>query len=166
MKDIIKLTLKVLSIIIVFVFGFNPPASTQTCKEVLKLCPPMNNMYNKQSLQRSYKILPQQKLKIVHVFYGSTAYNINICKQDSLGDFRVKILDYESGKVFWDNIEDDFTSSINISFGSTKRIIIEAFAKEPSKFNGQRNCVGLVIRYHRDEEKKDEPVPSDPPGMF
>ncbi|GAF02219.1 hypothetical protein [Saccharicrinis fermentans] len=137
----------------------------QSCADVLKLCPPVDELYNKKAMARTYKMNPTQKLKIIHVFYGSTAYHINICKYDSLGDFRLKVLDYENGNVFWDNGDDNFTDEINISFGSTKRVILEITAENPEKFHEQRSCIGLVINYHREERKDEIPEPSNPIGL-
>ncbi|SMO37650.1 hypothetical protein SAMN06265379_101356 [Saccharicrinis carchari] len=134
----------------------------QSCADVLKLCPPADKIYNKQSLARTYRMHPAQKLKIVHVFYGSTAYHINICKSDSLGQFHLQVIDDESGAVFWDNANDDYSSTINISFGSTKRIILEIEALNPEKFKKQWGCLGLAIRYHREESAAQNQKPEMP----
>ncbi len=131
-------------------------ANAQSCAEVLKLSAPADKLYNKQSMARSFKMNPSQKIKIVHVFYGSTAYHIDICKPKSLGDFRLKVVDDETGTIFWDNAADDFDSQINISFGTTKRIIIEVEAVNPENFMGQSNCLGLIIKYHREEKVIDK----------
>ena len=143
---------KFLTIMVLLVMIGLSNSKAQSCAEVLKLCAPSDNLYNKQSLARTYKMYPSQKIKIVHVFYGGTAYHIDVCKPDSLGDFRLKLVDDETGTIFWDNAADDYDSQINISFGSTKRIIIEVEAANPEKFKKQSSCLGLIIKYHRDEQ--------------
>lgn len=157
----------------------------QSCKEVFEFCSPVDSIFNKQSFSRSYKISPSQKLKLVQVFYASTGYSINLCKDESLGDFRVRIIQWSTNDVLWDNKDDDFDTSISISFGSTQRIIIEITPQEPEKFNGMSNCLGVMIRYYRVEipelmpkespkelpkekrkEKTDDiPEPGTPPGV-
>lgn len=126
--------------------------NAQSCAEVLKLCAPADNLYNKQSMARTFKMNPSQKIKIIHIFYGGTAYHIDICKPESLGNFHLTVIDDETGSIFWDNAADDYDSHINISFGSTKRIIIEVEAVNPENFNKQANCLGLIIKYHREEQ--------------
>ncbi|MGQ1783923.1 MULTISPECIES: hypothetical protein [unclassified Saccharicrinis] len=164
MKNMINFTSKViLAVILLFVVANSTRA--QSCADVLKLCSPVDKLYNKKAMARTYKVKPTQKLKIVHVFYGSTAYQISVCKPDRLGDFRLKVIDYENGNVFWDNGEDNFTDKINISFGSTKRVFLEITAENPEKFNGQEGCLGVVINYHREEKREEMAAPSNLPGM-
>jgi hypothetical protein len=150
-----------LSIMILFALGmfglFPSHMHAQSCKEVFEFCSPVDSIFNKQSFSRSYKISPAQKLKLVQVFYASTGYSINLCKDESLGDFRVRIIQWSTNDVLWDNKDDDFDTSISISFGSTQRIIIEITPQEPEKFNGMSNCLGVMIRYYRVEIPEDIP---------
>ncbi|TLX74046.1 hypothetical protein E9993_13170 [Labilibacter sediminis] len=140
-------------------------AQAQSCNDVFDFCPPTNKLFNKQAFARSYKIKPNQKLQLIQVFYGGTAYHINLCKEEFLGDFRVRILDFNTKKVLWDNIDDHFSTSISISFGSSQRIFLEITPQNPENFRGISRCLGIVVRYYRNEKLKDDP-PTEPPGSF
>lgn len=149
--------------IALFLISLNSHA--QSCSDVFELCPPNDKLFNKQAFARSYKIKPKQKLQLVQVFYGGTGYHINLCKEDFLGDFRIRLLDFATKKVLWDNATDKFTTSISISFGSTQRIFLEVTPQNPENFRGMSRCLGIVVRYYRDEELRDTP-PSDPETGF
>jgi len=164
-KKIIKKAIKLCLLCLVYiVFAFQ--LNAQSCKDVFSFCPPSSDLFNKQAFARSYKVKPTQKLQLVQVFYGGTGYHINICKKDFLGDFRIKLLDFSTKKVLWDNINDNYNTSISISFGSTQRIFMDISPLNPENFDGMSQCIGIVVRYYRDEELKDSSPPDDPSYDF
>jgi hypothetical protein len=133
----------------------------QSCKSVLNLCSSSGELFNKQSLARSYKINPNQKLRLIHLFYSGIPYQLNVCKEDSLGDFSIRLLEYDSQEVLWDNTNEEYITSLSISFGVTQRVLLEIQPHSPEKFKEQSNCVGVIVRYHQEDEVEDAP-PSDP----
>lgn len=165
MKNIINTTLKTIVVILFLNIISAKIAYSQLCNDVFDFCKVDDSFYNKRSMARSYKIFPSQKIQLIHLFYGSKAYNINICKNDSLGNFEVKIIDYKSKVILWSNEEDKYEQSINISFGSTKRIIIEVKAQSPENFKDQSSCFGVLINYHIDEKKEIEDTTLEEPPM-
>ncbi len=165
MKYVYTFFIKGFLFLFVFHLFFVGLTKAQTCKEVFSFCDVDDSFFSKRSLARSYKIQPNQKLQLIHLFYGGTGYQINVCKDEELGDFEVKIIDFKNRTVLWDNSEDNYDSSISISFGATQRIIVEITPKNPENFKELSKCVGVIINYHREEELKDTTTPEDPPGM-
>lgn len=136
--------------------------NAQSCKDAFKFCPPSSELFNKQAFAQSYKIKPLQKLQLLQIFNGGISYHINLCKEDFLGNFRVKLLDFATLKVLWDNANDKYTTNISVSFGSTQRIFLEITPQNPENFKGISRCIGVNVWYHRDEGFQDFSESSDP----
>jgi len=156
MKDLKRVT-NLNTIVCILIFGaFLSTINAQSCRDVLNACPKVDDFFNFKTMARTYKINPNQKLKIYQIFYGSKGYNINLCNRDTTSKFHIRILDNSAENVFWDNSTDNYSNNISISFGSTQRILIEISAVDPSKITLNNNCLGIEIRYHKDKTESPE----------
>jgi len=94
-----------------------------------------------------------QTSKFLVTFYGDKDYKVICGTESGFEPVRIRIVDQSDGKVFYDNIEDDYNESIGFSIEKTQQLTIEvtllAQDFEPSDFEENRACVGILILWRR-----------------
>ncbi len=119
-------------------------------------CLPTDTYHNKKSLARTYPIKNNEKINLIHYFYGEKAYHIQLCKSNKNIIYRIKLIDPETNYVFWDNQKDSFTDHVNVSFGTTTRINIEIEAVNKDPKYSTSEMIGLSVYYHEEQKKQNE----------
>jgi hypothetical protein len=118
-------------------------------------------------LRRDYKIYsqshsvsmsPVDTVELNMVFYGQNDYILSFCTHRKMYPVHFILKDTHTGKVLYDNEEDDFIESLGLGFDVTKSIIIvvNVLARESSEeeIRGNVGCLGLLIQYKNYPKKK------------
>ncbi|MCW3787486.1 hypothetical protein [Plebeiibacterium sediminum] len=119
-------------------------------------CEPTDTYHNKKALARIYPIKNQEKINLIHYFYGEKAYHIQLCKSNKKITYRIRLIDPETKYVFWDNKKDSFTDHVNVSFGTTTRINVQIEALNIDSKHRNGEMFGLSVYYHEEQKKQNE----------
>ncbi len=147
----------ILYIVFLFYLINSPFTSAQSNKtRAIELdCEPTDTYHNKKALARIYPI-NNEKINLIHYFYGEKAYHIQLCKSNKNITYRIKLIDPETKYVFWDNQKDSFTDHINVSFGTTTRINIEIQAVNKDSKHANNETIKLSVYYHEEQKKQNQ----------
>lgn len=103
------------------------------------------------SQSRSDLIKVGVPLKYNMVFYGEQEYMISFCTMENFYPVHFKLMDGMTGKVFYDNRNDDYKESFAFALERTRRIVVEveilankASEKEKEEFYP---CIGMYIQF-------------------
>jgi hypothetical protein len=87
------------------------------------------------------------------VLNGGRDYIISCCTEEDFYPINFKILTLEGNEVVYDNMQDEYMSSIGFTLDNTQtvRVIITLLAdeKDPLDFDENRACVGIAIQFRK-----------------
>lgn len=94
-----------------------------------------------------------QTSKFLVTLYGDKDYKVICAAEKGYEPVRFRIVDQSDGKVFYDNMEDDYNESIGFSIEKTQQLTIEvtllAENYKPDDFTENRACIGILILWRR-----------------
>ncbi len=87
------------------------------------------------------------------IFYGKKDYIVTVCTEKGYAPVHFRIKDIESGKILYDNLEDDYIESIGFTIDHPQKAIFEvtllAENIDPENFGEPIACVGINIQWKR-----------------
>jgi hypothetical protein len=143
--------------ITVFIFLVSDIASGQTCYKFHETgaCGPI-------ATKEGFKLFGQSKSAIFEInqtskllvtFYGGKDYKVICATEKGYEPVHFKIYDASDGKIFYDNMEDDYNESVGFSVEKTQQLTVEvtllAENYEPTDFANNRACVGILILWRK-----------------
>jgi hypothetical protein len=112
--------------------------------------------YKIEGQSRSNVIGVGDKLIYNVIFYGGRNYKLFFCASDLFYPVHFTLTDELSKKLIYDNSEDDFSKTIELSIENTRKVLIEiSVLAQDADEEVKRNyfgCLGFLM-YWRDEEK-------------
>ena len=114
--------------------------------------------YNVYSQSHSVSMSPLDTIEFNTVFYGQNDYILSFCTHRKMYPVHFILKDGQTGKVLYDNEQDDYIESLGLGFDVTKslNILVTVLARESSEDEIRENvgCLGLLIQYKNYPNKK------------
>lgn len=98
-------------------------------------------------------LLKDSTVTLPVIFYGNKDYVVTVCTERGFFPVHFVIRNTETGKVFYDNMEDNYFESVGFTVQHPRKCVFEVtlLAKdvEPSDFGDSQACVGINIQWRR-----------------
>ena len=90
------------------------------------------------------------------MLYGGKDYIFSVCTEFGYEPVHFKIEDIETGEIIYDNMDDDYYSSVGFSIYDPQKVKVEVTIKAegftPEDFSDNRACVGVHILWRKTEK--------------
>lgn len=99
-------------------------------------------------------------LKFNVVFSGNRDYIISFCTDQKYYPINIRLIEPETGRVIYNNVSDDYNTSIGVGFYKTQNVILEAtliaeYLEKDMIKSTDNVCVGLILQRKKVFFKKD-----------
>ncbi|HBX51590.1 MAG: hypothetical protein A2309_00305 [Bacteroidetes bacterium RIFOXYB2_FULL_35_7] len=119
----------------------------QNCNNYEKKCDLADNSFTASSMSRGIKMAKGQVFSVICLFYAGKENYISFCGENDLGKFQIKILDYITKNVIYNNTDDNLKQNLIINVDVTAIIIIQLSAPSAIFHGTENKCAGLLIAY-------------------
>jgi hypothetical protein len=150
------LSLFFLSFILLFITTISNQVHAQTCQffHKSKSC--------SEDLEYGFSYFGQSRSALCEVdttyslevtLYGQKDYVFSVCTESGFGPVVFKLVDKSTGKILYNNLEDELYQSIGFTIDEPQKVIIELSVrsdrKKPEDFSENRACVGVLIMWRK-----------------